>query len=71
MYPALYEQRVLHYIIEERKSPVYFLKLLQKFNFQTSSTKSDNKGHPPTKTGQIWSLGGFKDGFHFLRIKNS
>ena len=42
-----------------RKSPVYTLQLSQKSDFQLSTTKSDNIGHPTVKTGQIWPLGWF------------
>ena len=38
------------------KSPVYTLQLSQKSNFQPSTTKPDNAGHPTVKTGQIWLL---------------
>ena len=48
------------------KSPVYTLQLSQKSNFQPSTTKPDNIGHPTVKTGQIWP----EVVFHFVRIKN-
>jgi len=35
------------------KSLVYAVELPQKFNFQTSTTKPDNKDHPTVKTRQI------------------
>ena len=46
-------------VIYVRKSPVYTLQLLQKSDFQLSTTKSDNTGHPTVKTGKIWPLGWF------------
>ena len=37
----------------EEKSLINNLELLQKIDFQPLNTKSDNKGHPTIKTGQI------------------
>ena len=47
------------------KSPIFTLELSQKSDFQPSTTKPDNIGHPTVKTGQIWLLGGFEGGFLF------
>ena len=41
------------------RSPVYTLQLSQKSDFQPSTIKSDNIGHPTVKTGQICPLGWF------------
>jgi len=41
------------------KSPIFTLELSQKFDFQPSTTKPANIGHPTVKTGQIWPLGWF------------
>jgi len=49
------------------KSPIFTLELSQKSDFQLSTTKSDNIGHPTVKTGQIWPLGGFEGGFAFSK----
>jgi len=49
----------------EERSPIYTLELLQKFNFQPSTIKLDNIGHPTIENSQIWPLGGFEGGFHF------
>ena len=49
------------------KSPIFTLELLQKSNFQPSTIKSDNIGHPTVKTGQIWPLDGFEGDFAFFR----
>ena len=35
------------------RSLIYTLEQLQKYNFQPSTTKSDNIGHPIVETGQI------------------
>ena len=43
----------------EGKNPIFTFELLQKFDFQLSTTKSDNIGHLTIKTGQIWPLGWF------------
>ena len=48
-----------------REKSGYTLQLFQKSDFQPLTTKSDNIGHPTVKTGQIWPLGGFEDGFPF------
>ena len=48
------------------KSPVYTLQLSQKSDFQPSTTKSDNIGHPTIEIGQIWPLGGFQGDFVFF-----
>ena len=47
------------------RSPNYTLELSQKSNFQPSTTKPDNIGHPIVDTGKIWTLGGFQGGFVF------
>ena len=41
------------------KSSIFTLELWQKSNFQSLTTKSDNKCHQTVKTGQIWPLGWF------------
>jgi hypothetical protein len=38
---------------EERKNPVYTVELSQKSDFQSSTTKPDNEGHPTAKTEQV------------------
>ena len=35
------------------KSLIYTLELSQKSDFQSSTTKPDNRGHPSVQTGQI------------------
>ena len=40
-------------IIFGKKNPIYTFELLQKFDFQRSTTKSDNRGYPTIKTWQI------------------
>ena len=40
-------------------SPIFTLELLQKSDFQPSTTKPDNLGYPTVKTGQIWPSGWF------------
>ena len=35
------------------KIPIYNLELLQKSEFQPSTIKPDNRGHPTVETGQI------------------
>jgi len=53
------------------RSPNYTLELSQKTDFQPSTTKSDNIGHPTVEIGQIWPLGGFQGDFvFFLKNKN-
>ena len=47
------------FLKKEKKSPVYTLQLSQKSDFQPSTTKPDNIGHPTIKTGQIWPMGWF------------
>ena len=49
----------LIYTLIVGKSPIFTLELSQKSNFQPSTTKPDNIGHPTVKTGQIWPLGWF------------
>ena len=39
--------------VKKRKSLIFTLELSQKSDFQHSTTKSDNIGHPTIKTGQI------------------
>ena len=41
------------HVVRNWKSPVYILQLSQKSDFQPSTTKPDNTGHPTVKTGQI------------------
>ena len=48
------------------KNPVYTLQLSQKSDFQPSTTKPDNIGHPTVKTGQIWPLEWFWRWFSIL-----
>jgi len=48
---------------------VYILELSQKIDFQTSTIKSDNKGHRTVGTEQIWPFSWLVI-FHFMRIKN-
>ena len=40
-------------LIFGKKYPIYTFELLQKFDFQRSTTKSDNRGYPTIKTWQI------------------
>ena len=49
------------------KSPIFILKLSQKYDFQPSTTKPDNIGYQTVKTGQIWPLGGFEGDFVFSK----
>ena len=48
------------------RSLIYTLEQLQKYNFQPSTTKSDNIGHPIVETGQIWPLRWFWRRFVFF-----
>ena len=41
---------------KKMKNLIFTLELSQKSDFQHSTTKSDNIGHPTVKTGQIWPL---------------
>ena len=70
----LCRQNIFYHDISEAlnlvKSPVYTLQLSQKSNFQPSTMKPNNIGHPTVKTGQIWPLGGFEGGFVFLKELN-
>ena len=47
------------------KSPVYTLELSHKSNFQLSTTKPDNRGHPTLELGKFDLLGGFEGDFLF------
>ena len=47
---------VLYLALLKGKSPNYSIELSQKSDFQLSTTKSNNIGHPTVKTGQIWTL---------------
>ena len=48
------------------KSPIFTLELSQKSDFQPSTTKPDNIGHPTVKIGQKFDpWGGFEGGFSF------
>ena len=52
---------------QQNLSSIFTLKLSQKSDFQSSTTKSDNTGHPTVKIGKIWPLGGFESGFAFSK----
>ena len=54
------------YII--RKSLIFTLELSQKSDFQPSTTKPDNIGHPTIKTEQIRPWGDFEGGFAICPI---
>ena len=45
--------------ILKRESLIYTLELPQKFDFQPSTTKLDNKDHPTVETGKFNPLDGF------------
>ena len=46
------------------------LELSHKFDFQSSTTKTNNGGYPTAKTEQVWSLGWFQRWpFILLKIK--
>ena len=52
------------------QTPICNLKLAQWSNFQSPTTKQDNRGHPTIESGQIWPLGWFRSWFYTLK-KNS
>ena len=47
------------------KNPAYTLQLSQKFDFQPSTTKPDNIGHPTVKPGKFGPWGDFEGSFTF------
>jgi len=53
--------------LKVEKSPIYTLKLSPKSDFQPSTTKSDNIGHPTVETGNFCPPGGFEGGLHFSK----
>ena len=65
---SIYLRNLLH--LACGKSSIFTLELSQKSDFQPSTTKPDNIGHPTIKTGQIWPLSGFKGGFAFSKKIN-
>jgi len=57
-------------VLKKEKSPICTLKQSQKSDFQPSTTKPDNRGHPTAEIGQIWYLGWFQRWFYIFFLEN-
>ena len=53
--------------LQQGKSPIFFLELSQKSDFQPLNIKPDNICHLTVETGQIWPWGGFEGGLYFSK----